>query len=165
MPHLKKCPHCGIDFETPRKAQIYHDRKCAARAKVHWSRFNRKAGAKSGRRRDLGDVFFRSAWEANYARYLNIQIEAQIVEDWEFEPRCFWFPYKKGNNHYTPDFRVTFCDGRIEWHEIKGYLDDASKVKIKRFRKFYPEETLVIIGKDEYKAIKDLYAEVIAEWE
>jgi hypothetical protein len=27
-----------------------------------------------------------------------------------------------------------------EWVEIKGYLDDKSKIKLKRFKRYYPKE-------------------------
>jgi hypothetical protein len=27
-----------------------------------------------------------------------------------------------------------------EWMEVKGYLDDKSKIKLKRFKRYYPDE-------------------------
>jgi hypothetical protein len=86
---------------------------------------------KSGYRKDLG-INLRSKWEANFARILN----AYEIE-FEFEPKVFTFPIKRGTKGYTPDFYYTKFD---EWVEIKGYLDDKSKIKLKRFKRYYPEE-------------------------
>ena len=47
--------------------------------------------AAGGRREDLGETWFRSSWEANYARYLNLLARMKIVERWEYEPETFWF--------------------------------------------------------------------------
>lgn len=74
----------------------------------------------------------RSNWEANTARIMNL-----YKIKFEFEPKVFYFPIKRGTKSYTPDF---FLTSTSEWMEIKGYLDDKSKLKIKRFKKYYPEE-------------------------
>jgi hypothetical protein len=86
---------------------------------------------KSGYRKDLG-LNLRSNWEANFARILNAY---KVV--FEFEPKVFTFPVKRGTKGYTPDFYLPNFD---EWVEIKGYLDDKSKIKIKRFKRYYPNE-------------------------
>lgn len=86
---------------------------------------------KSGYRKDLG-LNLRSNWEANFARILKCY---KVV--FEFEPKVFTFPVKRGTKGYTPDFYFPNFD---EWVEIKGYLDDKSKIKIKRFKRYYPAE-------------------------
>lgn len=86
---------------------------------------------KSGFREDL-KLNMRSNWEANIARILNL-----YKIKFEFEPKIFYFPIKRGTKSYTPDFFLTSTG---EWMEIKGYLDDKSKIKIKRFKKYYPDE-------------------------
>lgn len=86
---------------------------------------------KSGYRKDLG-MNLRSNWEANFSRILNAY---EIL--FEFEPKVFTFPIKRGTKGYTPDFYFTKSD---EWVEIKGYLDDKSKLKLKRFKRYYPDE-------------------------
>jgi hypothetical protein len=95
------------------------------------SRGNAYKHTKSGHREDLG-IVFRSNWEANMARIYN----AYEIE-FEFEPRIFSFPIKRGTKAYTPDFYLPKYD---QWLEVKGYLDDKSKIKIKRFKRYYPEE-------------------------
>lgn len=112
---------------------------------------------KGGWRSDL-DRYFRSSWEANYARYLNY-----IREPWEYEPKEFEFPVKRGNRTYKPDF---WLPKRQQWIEIKGYMDQKSRTKLNRFKKYFPEEfaKLVVIGEAEYKEIAK-YKGLILGWE
>ena len=112
---------------------------------------------KGGWREDL-DKYFRSSWEANYARYLNY-----IKEPWVYEPKEFEFPIKRGNRTYKPDF---WLPEKENWIEIKGYMDAKSKTKLNRFKKYYPEEyaKLIIITEQEYKDIAK-YKGLIPNWE
>jgi hypothetical protein len=87
---------------------------------------------KQGKREDLG-IYFRSAWEANVARWLNSQ---QIL--WEYEPRVFFFDkFRSGTNSYCPDF---YLPDSGEWLEIKGQLIGPAKAASRRFKKYYPNE-------------------------
>ena len=110
--------------------------------------------------------YYRSAWEANYARYLEFQKQNGYIEKWEYEPKTFWFDgIKRGCVSYLPDFRVTLKSGEIEYHEVKGWMDKKSKTKISRMKKYYPEETLVVIERDRYNAIKKTIGMVLPGWE
>ena len=121
--------------------------------------------AKQGTREDLG-IFVRSAWEANYARYLQWLKENDAIADWEYEPKVFEFTaIKRGTRSYTPDSKVTNLDGSVEWHEVKGWMDAKSKTRIKRFRKYFPEEKLVIIDEDFYRAIRNQCKYLVPNWE
>jgi hypothetical protein len=131
---------------------------------------------KSGYRPDLG-MNVRSNWEANFARILN----AYNIQ-FSFEPVVFSFPIKKGTKSYTPDF---YIDKLSEWVELKGYLDDKSKIKLKRFKRYYEEDfnnLTFIISKYSreaksfaseieiptivfYEDIKAFYADKIPYWE
>jgi hypothetical protein len=92
-----------------------------------------KGRIKGGKRKDLESDYFRSKWEANYARYLN---QMEVV--WEYEKKVFWFDgIKSGTNNYTPDFYLPDTD---EWVEVKGQWDSKSKTKLRRFKKHHPEE-------------------------
>ena len=84
-------------------------------------RYGLAVRCRAGRRPDLGHVYFRSAWEANYARYLNfLRKQGQII-DWRYEAATFPFTaIKRGCRSYTPDFEVLVSDGRVEYHEVKG---------------------------------------------
>lgn len=99
--------------------------------KAKGGRGNTYQYTRTGIRDDLG-VLFRSAWESNFARILTIH-----GIDYEFEPRTFPFPIKRGTKSYTPDF---FLPRTKEWVEVKGYFDDKSRIKLKRFSIYEPEE-------------------------
>jgi hypothetical protein len=118
-----------------------------------------------GKRADLGDTYFRSSWEANYARYLNLRLKAGVIAGWEYEPDTFWFPIRRGTVSYLPDFKVTNPSGKIEYHEVKGYMDPKSRTKLRRMAKYYPAVTVLVIDKPVYREVKQLYAGQIPEWE
>lgn len=98
--------------------------------------------------------FLRSSWEIRYAEYLEGLRLVGAITDWLYEPETFWFlKIKRGVRSYVPDFQVTHLDGSIEYHEVKGYMDAKSKTKIKRMRIYHPSVKLLVIGKDELKAL------------
>jgi len=113
---------------------------------------------KGGRREELGDIYFRSSWEANYARYLNLLKRQGKIEQWEFEPDTF--PLPSGDQYcYTPDFKIVFRDGHIEYHEIKGWATEHSKRRHQAFRNDYPGHEFHVIHADEYHALENEYAQ------
>lgn len=102
------------------------------------------------------EIFFRSSWEAMYAQYLEMLLNMKAIIKWEFETDTFWFEkIKRGVRSYMPDFKVFHLDGTIEYHEIKGWMDDKSKTKIKRMALYYPEIKLIIITQKEFTALKN----------
>lgn len=109
--------------------------------------------------------FFRSLWEVNYARYLQwLKDNGQIV-DWEFEVDTFWFDgIKRGVCSYLPDFKVFENDGKIVYHEVKGYFDSRSKTKIKRMAKYHPDIKIVLIDKSAYLAIARKAQGFVPDW-
>lgn len=119
-----------------------------------------------GRREDLGNKFFRSRWEANYARYLRWLESIGQIKEWQHEPRTFRFDgVSRGPYTYLPDFRVVNLDGTVEWHEVKGWMDAASRGRLKRFAKFYPQEKLVLVEEKMYRQIESKLSLVIPNWE
>jgi hypothetical protein len=93
--------------------------------------------------------FFRSGWEVKYARHLEFLKKRMVIEEWEYEPKIFWFnAIKRGTRSYLPDFRVTMPDGSWYWVEVKGYMDQKSRTKISRFKKYYPDEDLRVVSAD-----------------
>lgn len=98
--------------------------------------------------------FMRSKWEMNYACYLDFLLKYKHINDWEYEVDTFWFEnIKRGVRSYKPDFKIYNNDKSIEYHEVKGWMDDKSKTKLKRMAKYYPEIKLIVIGQDEYKTL------------
>lgn len=91
-------------------------------------------------------IYFRSGWEVSYAWYLQFLKEKKQILEWEYEPTTFWFEsIKRGVRSYLPDFRITRLDGTCWYAEVKGYMDARSRTKIKRFKKYYPQEQLCVI--------------------
>ena len=97
--------------------------------------------------RTIGETnkYYRSGWEANYAYYLQWLKENKQIQSWAHEPKTFWFEgIKQGTTNYTPDFKVTLKDGTTEYHEVKGWMDARSKLKIRRMKKYHPSIVLVV---------------------
>lgn len=91
-------------------------------------------------------LYFRSLWEYRYALYLEWLRYNNSILGWAHEPKTFWFEsIKRGVRSYLPDFQVIDNDGTTHWVEVKGYYDARSLTKIKRFRKYYPKETLLVV--------------------
>jgi hypothetical protein len=111
-------------------------------------------------------VYFRSRWEANYARYLEwLRLKGQI-KAWEHEPETFWFEkVKRGCRSYLPDFKVTENNDSAVYHEVKGWMDDRSKTKIKRMRIYHPSIKLLVIDAKAYRSIAKTMRSLIPEWE
>lgn len=120
-----------------------------------------------GRRPDLGGRFFRSKWEANIARWLNHLIVAERVREWQYEPQEFVFSsIKRGTGKfYKPDFKIVYDDGEVVFWEVKGYMDAASKTKLRRMKKFYPEVKVEIVDKAAYEDIQRDACRIIPGWE
>ena len=112
------------------------------------------------------NIYFRSRWEFNYGLYLELLKSQNKIEKWEHEPDTFWFEkIKRGCRSYLPDFKVTFLDGRVEYHEVKGWMDSRSATKLKRMAKYYPKIALVVIREDWFKQNAGVLSAVIPEWE
>ena len=110
--------------------------------------------------------YYRSKWEANYARYLQKMKENGDIHDWEHEPKTFWFEkIKRGVRSYLPDFRVDRTRATHYYVEVKGYYDQRSRTKIKRLRKYYPEETLFVIDASWFKEHGKNIRLIIPDWE
>lgn len=113
--------------------------------------------SRRGRRADLGGSFFRSAWEANVARWLTFH-----GRKWLYEPKTFWFEtVRRGARSYTPDF---FLPDENRYIEVKGWMDAKSRTKLKRMAKYFPDVQIEVIDAKRYREICT-YAAVIPKWE
>lgn len=126
---------------------------------------NKKHGSWKSDWRTIGGkkTYYRSRWEANYARYLEFLREAGKIANWLHEPTTFLFV--KEQCSYLPDFLVTLTNGEIEYHEVKGWMDDRSSTKISLMRKYHPDKKLVLIRRKEYEDIERIYSDKIPGWE
>lgn len=111
------------------------------------------SNANGGKREDLGNKYFRSNWEANYARILN---EQKI--EWFYESQTFDL---SNGTTYTPDFKI----GENKFVELKGWYDNDSKQKIQLFLEEYPQYELDLIGEKEYYSLRNLFKHKIPNWE
>lgn len=110
--------------------------------------------------------YYRSSWEANYGRYLEYLKQNHFIHEWYHEPKTFWFEkIKRGALSYLPDFKVEKENGSHYWVEVKGYMCSRSKTKIKRFRKQFPEEELLIINEKWFKSNAKKLKAIIKDWE
>lgn len=110
--------------------------------------------------------FYRSRWEANYARYLQWLVNRGEILDWKYEPETFWFEkIKRGVRSYLPDFRVWENDGTSKLHEVKGWMDARSKTTLKRMAKYHPAEKIIVIRERDYNAIARTVSGLIEGWE
>jgi hypothetical protein len=108
--------------------------------------------AKGGRREDLNGAYFRSCWEANFARILN-----HLGKEWKYEPESFIF---ESGSTYTPDF---LCEGK--YYELKGRMTDSCKEKLCMMSKEYPEVSITIIDSAKYRELVLQYKSLIPQWE
>lgn len=118
-----------------------------------------------GRRASLGGLYVRSRWESNWAHYLNWLVAKGEITSWAYEVDTFEFErIKRGVRFYTPDFKVTNLNGSIEYHEVKGYMDQKSRTKLSRMARYHPTVTIVVIDRAAYRAVAQWKA-LIPDWE
>jgi hypothetical protein len=110
--------------------------------------------------------YYRSQWEANYARYLEWLRKRGEILEWDHEPKTFWFEgIRRGVCSYKPDFRVVERNGSVVWHEVKGWMDQRSRTCLNRMAKYFPDEVVIVIDATQYKAIKRTVRAFIWDWE
>lgn len=144
--------------EKSMKARIANGTSIQERPNASW-----KAGW-----RTIGGTakYYRSRWEANYARYLEWLKCAGQIKNWAHEPKTFWFDQvKRGCRSYLPDFLVIENDEREVYHEVKGWMDARSLTKIKRMAKYFPDVRLTVIDSKHYRALDKQLKRLIPEWE
>lgn len=143
--------------------QILSDR--TARMQAAGLMRNGYSRGRMGRRPDLDNQHYRSAWEANYARYLNFLKARGEITAWQYEPDTFWFhEIKRGVRSYLPDFKI-FEGDRHHYVEVKGWMDQKSKTKLARMAKYYPEVDLRLVGAKEYRQLQKCIGSLIPGWE
>ena len=139
------------------------------RASINGSKatMNRSNASWKAAWREIGGYkkYYRSRWEANYARYLeSLKIDNKIL-DWKHEDTTFWFDgIKRGVMSYLPDFHIFHINETEEFHEVKGWMDNRSKTKLKRMAKYHPEINLILIDTKAYKLLEKEMKNIIPDW-
>ena len=66
---------------------------------------------------------------------------------WEYESKRFYFKESiDGVASYQPDFYLSEFD---KWIEVKGWMDEKSKTRLRLFEEQYPEEYAKLLLIDE----------------
>ena len=89
-------------------------------------------GDQKGAKRESGAILGSDSrmnkWEARYADRLRGMQAAGDIVAFDFEALKFNLGHRCW---YCPDFVVTMPDGRVECHEVKGFMRDDAAVKLK----------------------------------
>lgn len=139
---------------------------CGLGRPLEWG--DRMAQKRQGRRPDLGGLYLRSSWEANYARYLNLMVSRGDLWRWEYEPDEFEFPVRRGSRLYIPDFKIwPSAEAPTVYYyiEVKGFFDQVSRTKLRRMRLHYPAVVLFVVSRAELSEIRREYGAAMPGWE
>lgn len=150
------------------KPKAEREEWCNNLAKAHVGAPKVARGTWAAGWREIGGKrnYYRSRWEANYARYLDWLKQNGQISDWQHEPETFWFEeIKRGVRSYKPDFRVWEVSGQSTLHEVKGWMDARSKTTLKRMAKYYPAETVIVVREKQYNEIARKVGPMIEGWE
>ena len=100
--------------------------------------------------------FARSRWEANVGAYLQYLKDSELITDWQHEAEEYRFEaIKRGVMSYLPDFKITRLDGSFYLIEVKGYMDNKSKTKLNRMKKYFPHIFIDLIEAKRYKQLQE----------
>lgn len=125
------------------KSLIEHNKKYG------WSQVTWRGGI----RKDL-EHYFRSSWEANYARILNY-----LDKNWSYEPETFVLNIDGKKTTYTPDFYLSDED---VWVEVKGFWrNDLSK---KKYDVFSETHNTILVDEEKYLELQEEYKDKVL-WE
>lgn len=103
-------------------------------------------------------MYLRSSWEYNISLLIEYYKNNGYIKDWSYEPKRFYFEDNKdGILSYTPDFKIISKNGNEYYIELKGWMSDVSKNKIKKFKKEYGDLNLIVIDEFVYKKINNKY--------
>lgn len=157
-PDIKErpCPVCKKLFypKHGRNTQVTCSFSCFKKIFIG----RRPPHAKGGKRPNLNGQYFRSIWEANYARYLNY-----MGIKWEYEPQTFFFTgVTRGTMSYLPDFYLT--NEKI-YVEVKGWMRPTDRTKLKRMAKYHPEIDIVLLDKPAYLKLERQVSHKVPDWE
>jgi predicted nuclease of restriction endonuclease-like RecB superfamily len=109
--------------------------------------------------------YFRSRYEINYCKYLEWLKKNNLIVEWHYEPKTFWFEgIRRGTVSYKPDFLIEYSD-KQQWVEVKGYWDKRSLTKIKRFKKYFPELQLISVDKEWFSKNSRKLMIIVKDWE
>ena len=155
----KRNPNFGKHFSQETKDNWSKIRKGRPLSKEHRRNLvgkvnpNPHGRGKTGKRKDLNNQYFRSTYEANFARILNY-----LGIEWEYEPCRFKFD----DCSWLIDFYLPQLD---IWVEVKGWMREKDLKLIRKMYQEYPNENVKILDGDVYKELMDKLRKKILHWE
>lgn len=119
---------------------------------------------RKGTRSDLG-FYLRSSWEANFARYLNLLKAENKIYHWEYESDLLELLHENKIITYIPDFKVwEKQNSEPIYYEVKGWLDNKSKLKLKLMNEQFPHISIILIDENKFKELETI-KDRIPNWE
>ena len=88
--------------------------------------------------------------ERAWGEVLEARKAANEILDYTYEPealRIAWKTETARGSTYCPDFRVVMPDGEIRFHEVKGFMRDDAKLKIKLASNLHPYRFFLVTKK------------------
>lgn len=126
----------------------------AAQKRLRTKRETHYSSARGGFRSDL-NCYFRSMWEANFARILTFQNKKWVYENDHFQ--------LEESFSYTPDFYV---ESENTYYEIKGRFDEKSKRQLDLMKIKFPNVRIEIIDSAKYSELRVQYKNLLSNaWE
>ncbi len=126
----------------------------AAQNRLRSKRESLYTSARGGFRSDL-NCYFRSSWEANFARILNHE-----GKTWSYEKTTFQL---EESFSYTPDFYVSEDE---TFFELKGRMDEKSQRQLELMSSKFPEVKLAVIDSVKYSELRIRYKNLLNDtWE
>lgn len=93
------------------------------------------------------DYRYDSTMEAKYAEQLDWRIQAGEILEVKRQHKLALDVNGQHIANYYVDFRVTFPDGREEFHEVKGFPTPEWNLKWKMAQAIYGKEKFILITK------------------
>ena len=132
--------------QTQRRSDVMHMNRVNGLIKSHSNK--KEISATIGER----NFHFMSSWEYNIALMLEDMRKDGLISFWDYEhSRYIFHDVKQGIRSYMPDFTIVNTTGKTIHIEVKGWKMPIGMKRIEMFRERYPNETLHIIDKHEYR--------------
>jgi len=108
-------------------------------------RFKRQGNKFNATKQTYNGYNYDSKKEASYAEQLDWMVKAGEIKEWSRQAKIDCTVNGKHVCNYFIDFEVTLPDGRIEFHEVKGFETDVWRLKWKLSQAVYPDRTFVLV--------------------
>ena len=154
LPKLDKaCGFCQCDFrqgdQVERKGGMVVHLRCPksaeeASAPVAAAPTAQEGAKVRGRARGVVLPEFKSKLEARYFAYLQQRLRRGEIAAFAYEAEKLRLA---DGAYYTPDFRVVTVEGYVEFHETKGFMREAARVRLLVAAELHPYAFFLVFDK------------------